>query len=223
MKQSTQELAVVQGPPGTGKTFTSIVAIESYVRTLQLCHEGRLEAADPVPLVIIAQTNHAVDQLLARCMEFDIGAITRLGAGSEDERINQHSLHNGTQRSKATRPHGRAEASYRAFKHHLREAIRKCSRAGLLEADDLDEKDLITAHQHSSLVEDDWETAESEEPTGQPQNAVARWLDDYVQHRNYQRAKHSAPEAAGDARAPDADRDFLPIEMLRPDSILRAL
>ena len=48
-RMTLRELAVIQGPPGTGKTFTSVVALESYVRTLKAG-----QGFQTIPPVIVA-------------------------------------------------------------------------------------------------------------------------------------------------------------------------
>ncbi len=68
----TKRLAIVQGPPGTGKTFVSRVAVE-------ILHANR-QADDP-PIIIAAQTNHALDQLLSHISVFEPNYI-RLGGRS---------------------------------------------------------------------------------------------------------------------------------------------
>jgi helicase required for RNAi-mediated heterochromatin assembly 1 len=71
----TKQVAIVQGPPGTGKTFTSVAAIKILV--------ANLRDNDP-PLIIAAQTNHALDQLLNHVMKFE-ARVVRLGGRSDKE------------------------------------------------------------------------------------------------------------------------------------------
>lgn len=71
----TQSVAIVQGPPGTGKTFTSVSAIKVMMENLR---------DDDPPLIIAAQTNHALDQLLNHIMAFD-ERIVRLGGRTDKE------------------------------------------------------------------------------------------------------------------------------------------
>ncbi|KAI9648909.1 hypothetical protein NHQ30_001475 [Ciborinia camelliae] len=63
----TQSLAIVQGPPGTGKTFTSVQA-------LKVMLSNRTEG----PIIVAAQTNHALDQLLTHIARFE-NKFVRLG------------------------------------------------------------------------------------------------------------------------------------------------
>jgi helicase required for RNAi-mediated heterochromatin assembly 1 len=71
----TKQVAIVQGPPGTGKTFTSVAAIKVLIENLR---------DDDPPLIIAAQTNHALDQLLNHVMKFE-GRVVRLGGRSDKE------------------------------------------------------------------------------------------------------------------------------------------
>ncbi|QSZ36966.1 hypothetical protein DSL72_009058 [Monilinia vaccinii-corymbosi] len=63
----TQSLAIVQGPPGTGKTFTSVQALKVMLRNRS---DG--------PIIVAAQTNHALDQLLTHIAGFE-DKFVRLG------------------------------------------------------------------------------------------------------------------------------------------------
>lgn len=78
----TKDLAIIQGPPGTGKTFVSKVA-------LQIIVENRAE--DDPPIIVAAQTNHALDQLLKHVSKFDPDYI-RLGGRSKDEDVKRRAL-----------------------------------------------------------------------------------------------------------------------------------
>lgn len=78
----TKELAIVQGPPGTGKTYVS-------VKSMQIALDN-LRAEDP-PIIVTAQTNHAVDQILRYIAQFEPNYI-RLGGRSKDEEIKKRTL-----------------------------------------------------------------------------------------------------------------------------------
>lgn len=71
----TKRLAVVQGPPGTGKTHVSVVALKIM--------RGNMAQADP-PIIVTAQTNHALDQLLRHINAFESNFI-RLGGRTADQ------------------------------------------------------------------------------------------------------------------------------------------
>jgi helicase required for RNAi-mediated heterochromatin assembly 1 len=78
----TKSLAVIQGPPGTGKTFVSTVALE-------ILH-AHLKHDDP-PIIIAAQTNHALDQLLNHIARFEPNFI-RLGGRSTNVDVKKRAL-----------------------------------------------------------------------------------------------------------------------------------
>jgi helicase required for RNAi-mediated heterochromatin assembly 1 len=78
----TSELAIIQGPPGTGKTFVSVVALQI------ACDNLRKEDA---PIIVTAQTNHALDQLLRHTSQFEPNHI-RLGGRSKDKEIKRRTL-----------------------------------------------------------------------------------------------------------------------------------
>ena len=79
----TKQLAIIQGPPGTGKTHVSKIA-------LQVLIENR-SAEDP-PIVVAAQTNHALDQLLGHVAKFDPEYI-RLGGRSKKPEVKKRALY----------------------------------------------------------------------------------------------------------------------------------
>lgn len=219
LKQSTsQELAIVQGPPGTGKTFTSIVTIESYVKTLQLCHQnkwGNGKPSEPVaPVIIAAQTNHAVDQLLDRCLALGIGTIARLGAGCHDG-LKEHTVFALRQRSKAGRSNNKAEGAHKTLSRYLGEALGKGFPEGFVQAEHLYDMDIITSKQYESLVDDEWEVDEADAAKG----ALHIWLDGCFEHG---RRRTSGKDSAVDQLKPDRDRDFAPIEISRPACMLKA-
>lgn len=86
----TKKLAIIQGPPGTGKTYVSKVA-------LQIMSLNRKEG-DP-PIIIAAQTNHALDQLLKHVSDFDPNYI-RLGGRSTSLEVKKQALFEVTQRER---------------------------------------------------------------------------------------------------------------------------
>ena len=71
------ELAIIQGPPGTGKSYVSTQAIK-----VILDNHKRFDA----PVIITAQTNHAVDQLLRHVNEFE-PLFVRLGGRTKDSLV----------------------------------------------------------------------------------------------------------------------------------------
>ncbi|ODA84192.1 hypothetical protein RJ55_02710 [Drechmeria coniospora] len=206
---TSKELTIVQGPPGTGKTFTSLVAIESFVETLKHCEHGKYEGTPAPPVIIAAQTNHALDKLLDRCMKCGIGSIVRLGGGSTSSTIIERSLFN--LRRKCGSRDGSAEwGTQKRLRRSLRDVITEGFPAGLLEAKDMLQMGFISHDQYRSLVEGDWETAEPME------GPVAIWLDHYHQ----QRQRESPDASAASAFTSGGEKDFTPIEISRPVAAL---
>lgn len=79
----TKKLAIVQGPPGTGKTFVSVLALRLLI--------ANMRSNDP-PILIAAQTNHALDQLLTHISQYEERFI-RLGGRSNNQKIKEHTLY----------------------------------------------------------------------------------------------------------------------------------
>ncbi|KAI8153647.1 Helicase required for RNAi-mediated heterochromatin assembly 1 [Colletotrichum sp. SAR 10_65] len=74
----TKELSIIQGPPGTGKTHTSMAALEVLLSTQPV----------NVPIIITAQKNDTVDELLSRCHKQGVNFI-RLGGQAKDDAVFQ--------------------------------------------------------------------------------------------------------------------------------------
>ena len=79
----TNKLAIIQGPPGTGKTYVSKVALEILIAN---------RAHDDPSIIIAAQTNHALDQLLEHVAVFEPNYI-RLGGRSTNPEVKKRSLY----------------------------------------------------------------------------------------------------------------------------------
>ncbi|EXJ92707.1 hypothetical protein A1O3_01259 [Capronia epimyces CBS 606.96] len=86
----TKRLAIVQGPPGCGKTYISKIAI-------QILRENRQK--DDPPIIIAAQTNHALDQLLGHISLFEPEYI-RLGGRSTNPEVKKRALFEIRQRER---------------------------------------------------------------------------------------------------------------------------
>lgn len=78
----TKELAITQGPPGTGKTFTSLAALRILL--------ANKRPNDP-PILIAAQTNHALDQLIKQISKFEKNYV-RMGSRSADFDIRKRTV-----------------------------------------------------------------------------------------------------------------------------------
>ena len=93
----TKRLAIVQGPPGTGKTYVSVVALQILL--------SNMDNSDS-PIIVTAQTNHALDQLLRHVAVFE-PQFVRLGGRSADlETIKPRTLFEIKQRNPPARGFG---------------------------------------------------------------------------------------------------------------------
>ena len=167
---TTKDLAIVQGPPGTGKTYTSIVALESLVQTY--ADKAQKDGTRQTPIIVAAQTNHALDQLLEHCLDDQVGSIVRLGGRSASDRVKARSLFNVRLLSRFSRPADKSErrarlTSLKAIEENIQVKITN-------NADDLREAGLLTISQFNSLVDEaEWETSKDAQHDVGP---VARWL-----------------------------------------------
>jgi helicase required for RNAi-mediated heterochromatin assembly 1 len=73
----TTRLAIVQGPPGTGKTRTSVTTIKVLLSNL---------GPEEPPMIVAAQTNHALDQLMNHILGSE-ERIVRLGGRCDRENV----------------------------------------------------------------------------------------------------------------------------------------
>ncbi|VTT74517.1 unnamed protein product [Fusarium fujikuroi] len=152
-RMAHKELAVIQGPPGTGKTFTSVVAIESYVQTLKSRQKG-----DTPPVIVAAQTNHALDQLLDRLSVFE-AVIVRLGGRTEDEAIEERTLYNLKAKLKTQSGGIAAERARRKVLGTMEKLLSQCFPAFLIPAEEFLKEGLLSDAQYKSLDDDEWESA----------------------------------------------------------------
>ncbi|KAJ4419793.1 hypothetical protein N0V82_004728 [Gnomoniopsis sp. IMI 355080] len=142
----TKEVAIIQGPPGTGKTFTSVKSIAAILKNRR--------AGDP-PIIVSAQTNHALDQLLIYCKS--VGAkIMRVGGRTDNGEIAQRTMYE-------LRQAVGGQAKY-LDKHRLIIAERfealvhgVFGGTGLLDPMTLLDAGVITDAQYNSFADDDWE------------------------------------------------------------------
>jgi helicase required for RNAi-mediated heterochromatin assembly 1 len=164
-KMITSRVATVQGPPGTGKTFTSV----SVLKVLN----ANLVDDDPA-IVVAAQTNHALDQLLNHVLAFEPN-ILRLGGRSNkaNKAILDRTLFN--LRTNNSIPGGRAgfrQAQIQGAKcaSDLKAVLATLMTDKLLTAETLKAHGLITQSQYKSLYgNSDWE---GEDVSGD----IAEWL-----------------------------------------------
>lgn len=176
----SKELAIVQGPPGTGKTFTSVSAIRVMLANRQ--------PGDP-PIIVSAQTNHALDQILTHCQDEKHGGanIMRIGGRTDDEKIKSRTVYE--LRQKAGR---QADGLYRALEASRRKNIDKIQSLAedlfgdLVTPLALFEAGVITEVQFKSLDDaTDWEMSDSSDTPMESWLGEARVLkirqpDDHV-------------------------------------------
>lgn len=153
----TSQLAIVQGPPGTGKTFTSVSAIKVLVENL---------GPDDPPIIIAAQTNHAVDQLMNHIMEFEENVV-RIGGRSakKNVEIRKRTLYelrisNPEFSSRGGRGLRVQNLALERKIVEIQEALAPLLSSELLTDDLLLKYNVITAEQKESLYEDGWGDSE---------------------------------------------------------------
>ncbi|KAH8816936.1 P-loop containing nucleoside triphosphate hydrolase protein [Xylogone sp. PMI_703] len=163
----TMSLAIIQGPPGTGKTFTSINALR--IMLDNWCPE------DP-PIVVAAQTNHAIDQLLDLVEKFE-PEFLRLGGRSskQNQAITNRTLHE-LRRTKDKAKYRSIRAAYGELKlrvEEIKEYLAPLLESSLLSVDVLLKRGIITQSQSDSLHEDSWITANDPEL---PSGSLSAWV-----------------------------------------------
>lgn len=172
----TKELAIVQGPPGTGKTFTSVQAIRVLLDSQP--------AGDSPPIIVAAETNHAVDQILRILIGHGFRTL-RLGSRTRDEDVKAHNLHNLRQQvSNQTgfndRDYGTIERVRKAKGKEFSGQIEQALPQELLDPRTLMEHGLITEAQLASLLSHTWEdcekAADEEEEETLLRDAMREWL-----------------------------------------------
>lgn len=85
----TQKLVVIQGPPGTGKTFLGLKIVQALLHNKKYW-VGTLKP-EPVPILVICFTNHALDQFLEGISKFT-SQIVRIGGQSKNEAMQKYAL-----------------------------------------------------------------------------------------------------------------------------------
>ncbi|KAE9364989.1 P-loop containing nucleoside triphosphate hydrolase protein [Stipitochalara longipes BDJ] len=164
-KMLTSRVAIVQGPPGTGKTYTSISTLNIMVQNLG--------PNDP-PIVVAAQTNHALDQLLNHILTFEPN-IVRLGGRSN--KANEEILKRTLFKLRRDNNVPGARAGFRQShiqldkcKHDVMTALETLTIEYLLNGETLMKNGLITESQYKSLYErSNWEGEDSRDD-------IAKWL-----------------------------------------------
>ncbi|KAI1453240.1 P-loop containing nucleoside triphosphate hydrolase protein [Annulohypoxylon moriforme] len=167
----TKELAIVQGPPGTGKTFTSVQALQILL--------GSQERGSNV-IIVAAQTNHAVDQILIQLINAGF-EVVRLGGRTQNEVIKRYSMYNLRRRAAPPRTH-RADRDFKTFESARKKNIGTLEKViddvfpnELIDPETLRSTGIITDSQYQSLqAEQTWTSAPS--MPDQPVGPLAEWM-----------------------------------------------
>ncbi|RKF60267.1 Helicase required for RNAi-mediated heterochromatin assembly 1 [Erysiphe neolycopersici] len=163
----TRKVAIVQGPPGTGKTHVSVSALGLMI--------SNLRPGDP-PIIVAAQTNHALDQLLSHVMKFEPN-IVRLGGQSA--RKNTHirertlyELHSSNQVRGRDGGMGKCRKELSRLVEKIKVILAPLLTDDLLTLDQLIEYKVITEKQRESFSAANWVGNENSD------NEVTSWLGD---------------------------------------------
>ncbi|OTA58964.1 hypothetical protein K449DRAFT_467149 [Hypoxylon sp. EC38] len=167
----TKELAIVQGPPGTGKTFTSVQA-------LQILLESQDRGSNVI--IVAAQTNHAVDQILIQLINAGYNVV-RLGGRTQNEDIKRYTMYN-LQRRAAPSWTQRTDRDYKTFESARKKNIATLEKAiddvfpdDLINPDTLRSAGIISATQLETLqAQQAW--APTPSLPGRPVGLLAEWL-----------------------------------------------
>ncbi|GAP86701.2 putative ATP binding protein [Rosellinia necatrix] len=195
----TRELSIIQGPPGTGKTFTSVQA-------LQILLDSQRQRGRNV-ILVAAQTNHAVDQILLQLINLGFQTV-RLGGRTQNEDIKRYNMYNLRCRvmpslaQAADRDYRTVEAARKRITTRIEEIVASLfSEDELIDPQALQAADIITQEQLESLRTDDgWSHAlftdlsPADTPSDTPLGLISKWLGDQ---------RIEAPSI--DARDPDFD------------------
>lgn len=151
----TKEVAIVQGPPGTGKTFTSVKSITAILRNRR--------AGDP-PIIVSAQTNHALDQLLIYCKSAGAN-IMRVGGRTDNDDIAQRTMYElrltaklGGQGKYLDKQRLMMVDRFESLVHGV------FGGTGLLDPQTLLDAGVLTEAQHKSFADEDWEGSDDMTP-----------------------------------------------------------
>lgn len=194
----SKELAIIQGPPGTGKTFTSIKAIKVLLQNRQ--------PGDP-PIIVAAQTNHALDQLLIYCLSAR-ASIMRVGGRTENDEIAARTIYE-LRASAGKIPSSGHYAVLEKERHKIIERFEGLvggvlGKSGLLDPQTLFDAGVITQAQHKSLTDDGWESNDGATP-------MEIWLGDEKIERIRQRLDDDlfeGVEAADETELIELDANF---------------
>ncbi|XP_067852580.1 NFX1-type zinc finger-containing protein 1-like [Heptranchias perlo] len=90
-KALTREFALIQGPPGTGKTFLGLKIVQLLLHHQSLWQKNNV-TTEHSPILVVCNTNHALDQFLEGMLEFKRTGIVRIGGFCNNEKLQKFSL-----------------------------------------------------------------------------------------------------------------------------------
>lgn len=147
----TKSVAIIQGPPGTGKTFVSVSTLKLMIHNLR--------PNDP-PIIVAAQTNHALDQLLNHILKFETN-IVRLGGQSAytNTKIRERTLfelHLGNKIKENRNTLGRCMREQSRLVEKIKKILAPLLTDDLLTPEQLLEYKIITEKQRNSFTALNW-------------------------------------------------------------------
>jgi len=149
-----KKVAIVQGPPGTGKTFVSVSALKVMLSNLQ--------PGEP-PIIVSAQTNHALDQLLNHVLKFEPN-IVRLGGRCDkgNKEILERTLYHlkGSEAGRKIENMGQGlkptQVGLELKGHAIVEVLNPLLSQNLVTAETFLQWGVICQEQYDSLYQDPW-------------------------------------------------------------------
>ncbi|KXH28741.1 helicase required for RNAi-mediated heterochromatin assembly 1 [Colletotrichum nymphaeae SA-01] len=178
----TQELAIVQGPPGTGKTHTSMAALKVLLSTQR----------SNAPIIVTAQKNDTVDELLVRCHQLGVDFV-RLGGQAKDEVIASRTLFNLRTRSRGkTWSKSALEKRLVSLRSQAKLLLQRCfppAHQELILPEHFREVGLISAEQHASVTKC-WDGDVRSIAREGSQHSLGSWLGDQLLAKIPHRSVH---------------------------------
>ncbi|KAK0656215.1 P-loop containing nucleoside triphosphate hydrolase protein [Cercophora newfieldiana] len=202
----SQEMAIVQGPPGTGKTFTSVEAIKVMVAT-------RRRQGGP-PIIIAAQTNHALDHILMHCLDAGI-RLVRVGGRTTEPLIRDCTMYETQQRCRLA-PGDRyraVDASRKGNMDVIQNLVDSVFGNKLLDPKALRNLGIITESQYKSLEDDEMEI----DPSLQKLGPFSLWLGKDLIRAEVLQNRYKAPLEQYEACSEDFDESESDLQNIADD------
>ncbi|KAF9094162.1 NFX1-type zinc finger-containing protein 1 [Mortierella sp. GBA35] len=181
LRMLNKEFAIVQGPPGTGKTFLGLLTTRMLLEQFSTSTMGAI--------VVVCQTNHALDQFLEGIMTFE-DRIIRMGSRSKSDIVTPRTLYNVRMKYKENQMEARNDnvVSIAPVRFYRMKDKLESDMLALLEELAVEyvplskflELGIISQEQHDSFSSDEWVSfAEPEEaPTARAWLQTAPFLQD---------------------------------------------